>query len=252
MYRYSMSGCGGASLLYLIAAMATLGALAVGVSHFTATSTQTIITDNRGKKAYYLALSGLNGWRQMQQPTNPATFTIGNDTITLSYTGSGLGSYDVKSIGTSQGETGFESNFLISKTIPAETEPINDLGEFGVIENKQYSVVIVDPNNSTTPSGYNATAWATFYKSVKSYYNTTWLRLASDLYDSNGAAWYRGSRGFCPGGVCPTGCCINGKCGFGNGLRVVFSFKFRDADYSKDVTAHRVSFVNLESKRCQG
>jgi hypothetical protein len=227
----------GVALLYVIGAIAALGAIATAITTLTPSSTLTEIFSNTSSRAYYLAMSGQNAWKYLQQSSSPQSFTVSADKITLSHTFTSVYSpYTVTSVGTAQPGTASEANFLITKSFSAET-PINDLSQFSVIENKDYSLTIFNPSSSIAPSGYDATTWAAEYAANSSTYGSAWLRIADNLFDSNGAAWYTGSRGLCPGGVCPTGSCINGKCGFGNGLRVVYSFKFNDLDSSSDSTA---------------
>jgi hypothetical protein len=227
----------GVALLYIVGAIAALGAIAAAITTLTPSSTMTGQYENNYLRAYYIAMSGQNAWQNLKQSSSPQVFTVNSDKITLSHTFTSVYSpYTVTSIGTAQPGTASEANFLITKNFSASS-PINDLSQFSIIENKDYSMAIFNPSSSAVPSGYNATTWATEYAANSTKYSSAWLRIAYNLFDSNGAAWYTGSRGLCPGGVCSAGACIDGKCGFGNGLRVVYSFKFNDLDSSSDSTA---------------
>ncbi len=219
----------GSALLYVIASIVLLGALGSGVAYFSASSSSSGVAQTRTNQAYYLSVSGLKAWRTIQQTTNPATFTFDDGTITLSYTGSGLGPFTVTSVGHVDGHANFES----TKTHPAE-EPGQGFDDFGhEIENNPDAITLFT-STASKPDGYTDAAWKAM---LNKYGGATWVRFANSLKNTNGAAWYRGDRGFCPGGDCPAGSCFDGKCGFGNGMRVVFSFVFNDRDLSSNSKA---------------
>jgi hypothetical protein len=214
----------GAALLYVIASIVLIGSLATGIAYFDSSSTTSEISQSRSSQAYYASMSGLKAWRKIQQSANPSTYTLGDSTFTLSYTGSGLGPFAVTSVGAAAGDAHFASQ----KTYPAE-EPEEGFSDFGPeIENQDEAITNFSPE-ATRPDGYTAAQWQAL---LNKYGGESWIRFANSLTNTNGAIWYRGDRGFCPGGNCPVGACSDGKCALGNGLRVVFSFVFNDKDAS--------------------
>lgn len=221
----------GTILLYAIGAILVIGALSAGVTLMSPSTMNSVLENNCQQQSYYLALTGTNAWQRLQQASNPQTFHVGNAKFTLSYTGSGIGPFTITSVGCANSAHNNETNVYVQSYKSLES-PVSDLAQFGPIENTTNAVVVYNPNDATAPAGYDATAWLANWTANATRYGSAWLRFANSQYDTNGAAWYRGTRGFCPGGTCPAGACINGKCGFGNGIRVVFSFLFHDTDIS--------------------
>lgn len=240
----------GAALLYAIGALLVMGSLAGGLALLTPSSTMTEQAENRHMRAYYLALTGLGFCQQiaksLSSTTPSVTLSLGQDVITISYSGSVISGFTVTSKGTVNSGTPLEANYILSHHFSSNPGGGDDSGASPITldstgwstthpENVGYAITVFSKNQPSTPKGYDATTWAAEYAAyINKYGGSTWVRLADDMTDSNGALWYTGYRGFCPGGICPTGACYKGKCGLGNGLRAVFSFKFNDLDTSSD------------------
>ena len=236
---------GGASLIFMIATIVVIGALGAGVVLMTSGSSQNELAENRHLRAYYLALSGQNVWPVVKSSLTSGTtytYTLGSDSFTLlqSVVDQTNNIYTVSSQGIVSGGAPLEANFPMTYISRIWTPGSNDTGNeitfasgFSTVhpENKPFAITVFDPNQSSTPSGYDPTVWAQQYAAhINDYGGKAWVRFSNDLFDSNGAIWFTGNHGICTTTDCPAGTCKNGKCGLGKGFRAVFKFKFHDMD----------------------
>lgn len=230
----------GSGLIYAIAVITLLAALAAASSVLFPGSALTTLADTREKRAYYLALSGLNCW----SAGKIGVFTVADGTFTLSQTGpDASGYYTVTSLGRfNQGGNNESSCQLSAKRKSAK--PINfddNIGDFilpgvGATTNDARSILVFDRDLPNAPPGFSEHDWALLWADNVSRYAGGWMRFGGERNNANGAIWYGGDYGSCTGGVCPDGACKDGSCAFGKGLRAYFRFVFSDYDDSSDST----------------
>ncbi len=228
----------GAVLLYCIAALVLLSALAAAVAALTPGAAMTTIAGYNEQRAYYLALSGLNFWQQGRT----GVFNVNGDTFTLTESGpDASGYYTVSCLGRAFPNTPQETNIHLTAR-RAGLGPItfaNDLGGFqlpvvGQTTNNRNAILIFASDRSAAPPGFTEAEWASLWSENVSRYDSGWMRLGGGVADAHGAVWYVGDHGVCPDGVCPDGACLDGKCAFANGLRAYFGFSFSGYDDSDD------------------
>lgn len=143
-----MSRQSGAALLYLIAAIIVMGALAAGLAILTPSSTQTIITNNYLQRAYYLALSGQNIFDTDHSSLsygNSSTYTIGSDSITLRYDDFTTDGYvNVYSTGTVNAGTSIEANRSIIAKHSVKSNVLTMTGETIIYDKKRKKYTVSD------------------------------------------------------------------------------------------------------------
>jgi hypothetical protein len=149
----------GFSLIYIIASIVALGAIAVGITVFTPSSYLTETAQNYHDKSYYAAMSGIN-YAKTLTDSNLAgmvgvekQYTIGDCNFTLLVSAKVGGKYPVQSIGTSNKGTSNESNFSLGAV---EITPVSS----GTI-----------PDNSNVPDANYA--GKTYYFSGEEYNSDT-------------------------------------------------------------------------------
>lgn len=231
----------GATLLFIIAVLILLSFLATAISLLAPAATLTNLANNRDARARYLALSGLGFW----SAGTTGTYAIGDGSFTLTQSGpDASGYYTVTSRGTVLGGTGLEANVLLTARRSA-LSPLTftaDLSDFaapvvGKTENSASAITVYAANVAASGPGNGTGNGYGNGNGIKGAagkaYASGWVRLGGAVKDTNGAIWYAGSRGSCPGGVCPDGMCQAGKCAFAKGLRAYFGFAFTLVDNDK-------------------
>jgi len=181
-------------IAYVVIAMTTIAALAVGALYMTSTSASGELAANNLNKAYFLAMAGKDyALIKNLQDTGGRNFTLANnDKFRLAITGNSIVSTGIVNEGTpfearrtiSITKTGFSSQ-------PDVSFP-KDIQAFAPVQSQ--------PGFITTDTGA-ATA-----------------SLGNSKTGSFGAIWY--------GGSATQGNCQNGKCDFGAGFRAFFVFQF--------------------------
>jgi len=196
---------GGASLLYVIAAITLLAVLAAAIAVFSGSSSQSQTTHAPSLAAYYLALAGLNHAATLSANDLEAllgapgvTCALETGHFTLDVLGRNAdGSFSVAATGVALPDSPRQSVCRLPGTVSDAGGPISferDLEDFDLpvtSGTRDSNIVSVDLDNRVAVFGNN-TQYA------------------------YGCLWYRGSRNWCD----------SGKCLFGKGLRAYFRFSY--------------------------
>ncbi len=219
-------GSSGSSLLYTIFSIVVLSSLAAAMASLTPGAVMTWLAGADQRRAYYLALSGINFWTV----GTTGRYRLGDDAFTLTQAGPDAdGGYVVTSTGTVAAGTGRETNFSLTARRPGS--PIitfrDDLPDFtppvvGHNTNDAGAAVVFSLKSPDPPPGFDPAAWATLWSENVGRYEGGWLRLGGGLPKTTGAIWYQGTKGSCD----------NGRCAFAKGLRTYFQFVFSGSDTS--------------------
>lgn len=217
----------GSSLLYVIASLVVLSALGAGMASMTAGAFMAQPTENAGKRAYYLALSGVNYAQAL--PFDEFKDLAGK-TTTLSMGGAGqaavtvtgpdaAGDYAIDSLGTSEPGSSLEGNFTLAAA-RAGSEEISfadNLDDFGapVESNPPDDIITVDLAAQSINFGNNSK-------------------------ETYGAIWYEGNSS--------AGSCQNGKCLFGDGFRAYFQLSFDPSTAGYGATGDGIVFAVINAQ----
>ncbi|MFZ5812523.1 MAG: hypothetical protein ACOY4F_10810 [Thermodesulfobacteriota bacterium] len=192
----------GASLLFIIASVAVLAALAAAVASFSGSGSRSQLQHASCAAAYYLALSGLNyavaagaGVLRDIEAAGGATLGLGQGTVALEVLGEDEdGGILVAAVGTADPDGPHRSACRLTGVVGGGSGTIsfaNDLEGFDPPVESEPGVITTDLENR-------------------------WAILGNGVQKAYGALWYRGDRLWCEGG----------KCLFGTGLRAFFRFTF--------------------------
>lgn len=182
-------------IAYVVIAMTTIAALAVGALYMTSSSALGELGANNLNKAYFLAMAGKDyALIKNLENTGGRNFTLANnDKLRLAIAGNYIVSTGIVNEGTpfearrtiSITKTGFGSQADISFT--------KDIQAFAPVQS-QTGFITTDTNAASVTLGHS-------------------------MMGSFGAIWY--------GGSAVQGNCQNGKCDFGTGFRAFFVFQFQ-------------------------
>ncbi len=181
-------------IAYVVIAMTTIAALAVGALYMTSSSALGELGANNLNKAYFLAMAGKDyALIKNLENTGGRNFTLANnDKFRLAIAGNSIVSTGIVNEGTT-----FEARRTISITktgfgSQADISFPKDLQAFSPVQS-QAGFITTDTSAANVTLGHSMTG-------------------------SFGAIWY--------GGSTTQGNCQNGKCDFGTGFRAFFVFQF--------------------------
>lgn len=217
----------GSSLLYVIAALVVASALSAGMASLIS---RTFMAETRvcyGKRAYYLALSGIDYALNMPFDAFKAlagkTTTLdvgGAGQIALTVTGpDAAGDYAVASLGAVEPGSSLEGAFSLAATRPGSgmISFAEDLGDFGapVASNPADDIITVDLQDDS-------------------------INLGNNSPHTYGAIWYAGNS--------TAGACTSGNCLFGQGFRAYFQFTFAPSTASDNATGDGIVFAIINGE----
>ena len=227
----------GSILLFVIACLIVLSAIAAAVTTLTSSAAITNLANPSEQCAYYLALSGLHYWKNGRT----GTFSVGEGSFTLSQTGPDKsGYYTVQSLGRTQSGSGLEANILLTARKPGAA-PItfeNDIADFtrptqGKTATDPYAILIFDKDLPQAPDGIAEDKWLLLWSENAGRYGSGWMQLGGGRANASGAVWYNGSHGDAAGAPQQEGTCRGGSCRLGKGLRAYFVFSLSQCDTSE-------------------
>jgi hypothetical protein len=217
----------GSSLLYFIAALVVASALGAGMASLIS---RTFMTENResyGKRAYYLALSGiayaldmpLDEFKALAGKTSILDLG-GAGQIALAVTGpDAAGDYAVASLGAVDSGSSLEGAFSLAATRPGSgtISFAENLGDFGapVESNPADDIITVDLQDNSINLGNNAP-------------------------NTYGAIWYAGNSA--------AGSCAAGNCLFGQGFRAYFQLTFDPSTAGDNATGDGIVFAIINGE----
>jgi hypothetical protein len=204
-------------IAYVVIAMSTIAALAVGALYMTSSSASGQIGANNLNRAYFLAMAGKDyALIKNLENTGGSNFTLANnDKFILVITGN-----SVVSTGIANEGTPFEARRTINITktgfsSQSDVSFAKDIQAFAPVQS-QAGVITTDTNAATVTLGNSQTG-------------------------SFGAIWY--------GGSAVEGNCQNGKCDLGTGFRAFFVFQFASGSTGDGFT---FAFFNGEGVDANG
>uniref|UniRef100_I2Q4Q2 Uncharacterized protein n=1 Tax=Desulfovibrio sp. U5L TaxID=596152 RepID=I2Q4Q2_9BACT len=236
-FAASVSSSSGFSLLYTIFSIVVLSSLAAAIASLAPNTAMTNLTGESEKRAYYLALSGLNFWSKGKS----GLYRLGEDAFSLDQSGpDAAGDYTVTSVGTVAAGTGRETNVRLTAKRPSAAIITfeADLASFtqpvlGRTENNANAVVVFGVDSPEAPASFTLADWTALWSANVYRYASGWIRLGGGIAQTSGAIWYEGNKGSCD----------SGRCAFGKGLRTYFQFVFSGYDTSLESTDYGDGFT---------
>ena len=231
----------GGALLYAVAGITLLAALAAAAAQFTSGALDATLAGGRDSRAYYLALSGLNFW----SVGKTGVYALGDGSFDLSQSGpDAQGYYTVTSLGTYLSGTAAAARHSLTVRRKA-SRPItfdDDIDDFtppvvGSGGNSRQAILVFDNDLPDAPAGWSEADWASLWLSNANRYAGGWVQMGGGATDTAGAVWYGGDHGVCEASPCQPGVCRSGACTLGQGLRAYFRFVFSCYDDYGDSTA---------------